>query len=113
MNGDQFLVDNELEDAVSVDVGEDVTELRRNRKTLEELMEEIVRERTKGVGKIKPADGESGFLEFSLFNGRFQQHGMFLDSMDPGRKPFCFSDSQSLSDATEVRREAMELEKSL
>jgi hypothetical protein len=86
MNGDQFLVDNELEDAVSVHVGEDVMELRRNRETLEELMEEIVGERTKGVGKIKPTDGESAFLEFRLFNGRFQQHGVFLDSMDPWKE---------------------------
>ena len=30
MDGDQFFVDNKLEDAVGVDVGEDVTELRRD-----------------------------------------------------------------------------------
>jgi hypothetical protein len=38
-----------------------------------------VRERAKGVGKVKPADGESAFLELGLFDGRFQQHGVFLN----------------------------------
>ena len=88
MNGDQFLADHELKDAVGIDVGEYIAQLRWDRETFEELAHKIMVEGAEGVGKIQPADGEVALLEFGLLDGLLQKQGVFLDSRNPRKEVF-------------------------